>query len=39
MMGKLERFHRLEAFWNGNSWDFINQEFVKRLDMPDIHNY
>lgn len=35
-MGRLQR---LEAFWNGSSWNFTNQEFVRRLDMPNIHNY
>lgn len=39
MMGKLERFQRLEAYWNGKKWSFTNQEFVRRLDMPNIHNY
>ena len=33
-MGRLQR---LEAFWNGNNWSFTNQEFVRRLDMENIH--
>ena len=36
MMGRLQR---LEAFWNGKKWNFTNQEFVRRLDMPNIHKY
>ena len=30
---------RLLAFWNGKSWSFTNQTFVKRLNIPNIHNY
>ena len=33
-MGRLQR---LEAFWNGNNWSFTNQEFMRRLDMENIH--
>ena len=35
-MGRLQR---LEAFWNGNNWSFTNQEFVRRLDMENIHKH
>jgi hypothetical protein len=31
--------HRLLAFWNGKSWSFTGQTFVRRLNIPNIHNY
>lgn len=30
--------HRLLAYWNGNSWNFTGQTFVRRLNIPNIHN-
>ena len=30
---------RLLAFWNGKSWSFTGQTFVRRLNIPNIHNY
>lgn len=31
--------HRLLSFWNGKSWNFTGQTFVRRLNIPNIHNY
>ena len=31
--------HRLLSFWNGKSWSFTGQTFVRRLNIPNIHNY
>ena len=30
---------RLLAFWNGKSWSFTNQTFVRRLNTSNIHAY
>ena len=38
-MSPIKIKHRLLAFWNGKSWSFTNQTFVKRLNIPNIHNY
>lgn len=37
-MSPIKIKHRLLAFWNGKSWNFTNQTFVKRLNIPNIHN-
>ena len=38
-MSPIKIKHRLLAFWNGKSWSFTNQTFVKRLNIPNIHAY
>ena len=38
-MSPIKIKHRLLAFWFGLSWSFTNQTFVKRLNIPNIHNY
>ena len=38
-MSPIKIRRRILAFWNGKSWSFTNQTFVKRLNIPNIHNY
>ncbi len=38
-MSPIKIKRRILAFWNGKSWSFTNQTFVKRLNIPNIHNY
>lgn len=38
-MSPIKIKRRILAFWNGKSWSFTNQTFVKRLNTPNIHAY
>ena len=38
-MSPIKIKRRILAFWNGKSWSFTNQTFVRRLNIPNIHNY
>lgn len=37
-MSPIKIKHRLLAYWNGNSWNFTGQTFLRRLNIPNIHN-
>ena len=37
-MSPIKLKHRILAYWNGNSWNFTGQIFLRRLNIPNIHN-
>ena len=38
-MSPIKIKRRILAFWNGKSWSFTNQTFVRRLNTSNIHAY